>query len=72
MEKVLGFLIAAVFIVGILLGIDWLLWTAWCWALPQIYPTGPEGFIRPGFWLFVVCALLVSWIGRMVFGRSKD
>lgn len=60
--------------IGILfaLGIDWLIWTLWCWAIPQIWPTGPENLIHPGFLLFVAITLLVSYVGRMLFGQKGD
>lgn len=37
---------------AILMFLWWLLWLLWCFVLPQVYPTGPEGLIRPSYWLF--------------------
>ncbi len=42
-----------------------LVWLLWCFVLPQVYPTGPEGFIRPGYWLFAgmgVLFALITWV----------
>ena len=66
-----GIVMVAIF-AAIFLGIDWLLWSLWCWVLPQLWPTGPDNLVNPGFWLFVAAAFLLSCIGRMVFGRKGD
>lgn len=58
-------------IVAIVLGVFYLLWCAWCWVLPQIYPSGPENLIKPSYWLFVVAWVLASWVGRAIFGGKK-
>ena len=64
-------LIIAAFL-GFLLGIDWLVWKAWLWVVPQLWPTGPEGLINPGFWLFVVAWILMGLVGSTIFGPSKS
>lgn len=58
-------------VVGIWFAIFSGVWWLWCWALPQLWPTGPENLINPGFWLFVVCALLLRWIGSLIFGSKE-
>lgn len=69
--KVLAVVIALPIVLLMVLGVFWLLWTAWSWVLPQIYPTGPDALIRPSFGLFVVAWILTTWIGRAVFGRRS-
>ena len=67
----IAFLIGLVVCIPLILGVYWLIWSAWCWALPQLWPTGPVGLIEPGYWLFVVSLLLLSLIGKTIFGGSK-
>lgn len=55
---------------AIVLGAWWLLWSLWTFVVPQVYPTGPEGLIRPSYWLFagmwVLLGLVVGVIKRKV------
>jgi hypothetical protein len=71
MEK----LIAGVGIVAVVaafwVGIMWLIWSLWCWVLPQVYEGGPHNLIAPGFWLFAACWTLAGMVGRSIFGRGK-
>lgn len=71
MKDVGGALFALVAIVAIVLGVYWLLWQLWTWVVPQLWPSGPEAFINPGFWLFAGAWLLVTWLGGAVFGRAS-
>jgi hypothetical protein len=57
---------------GVALGIYWLIWTAWCYVLPYFWAAGPENFIKPDFWMFVLAALLLSWLGRVLFKHDKS
>ena len=73
MEKLLSvfavlFGIAAV--AGFVLGVYWLIWLLWCWVLPQVWPTGPQGLVQPGFWLFAGAWFLLTLVGQAVFGRG--
>lgn len=64
MDKAIVFLLAFAATIAAALGADWLLWKLWIWVLPQIWASGPSGFIRPGFWLFVAATTLLSWLLR--------
>jgi len=61
-------------IVCLVMGVWWLFWSLWTWVLPQVWATGPENLIRPSYWLFVGMLLILSLIGRALFGHgtSKD
>ena len=56
--------------VALVLGFWWMVWLLWCFVLPQVYSTGPEGLIRPSYWLFagmwVLLGLVVGVIKRKV------
>jgi len=41
----------------------------WCWVMPQLWATGPENIINPGFWLFLGAWLLVCFVGRAMAGK---
>ena len=63
---------AVVIVFGVMvLGFVWLLWLLWTWVLPQIWPTGPAGLIRPGYFLFLGMWFLASVIFKMIIGRAK-
>jgi len=63
---------AVVIVFGVMvLGFVWLLWLLWTWVLPQIWPSGPTGFINPGYWLFLGMWFLASIIFKMIIGRAK-
>lgn len=51
--------------VALVLGFWWMVWLLWCFVLPQVYPTGPEGFIRPGYWLFAGMWTLLVLVGQL-------
>jgi len=72
MSKLFLIVLAVLAFIGMLFGIDWLLWKAWLWALPQLWPTGPEGLIRPGFWLFVISWFLLGCLGGTLFKSSSS
>lgn len=72
MKKVIEFIFVAVFVSAIVLGIFWLMWSLWCWVLPQVWVGGPENIVAPGYWLFAACWCLASWIGKAIFGRSSE
>ena len=57
--------------VGLVLLIYSGFWWLWCWALSQLWPDGPAQIIAPGFWLFVAVAVLLSFIGTLLF-KKKD
>lgn len=51
--------------VTLAMGVWWLLWSLWTFVLPQVWPTGPEGLIRPGYWLFAgmwTLFVLITWV----------
>lgn len=54
----------------ILLPIYFVLWEVWIHLLPVVWPTGPEQFIHPGFWIFSGCVLLLGWLRGLLFGNS--
>ena len=67
---VLGFWWMVWLLKALVLGFWWMVWLLWCFVLPQVYPTGPEGLIRPSYWLFagmwVLLGLVVGVIKRKV------
>jgi hypothetical protein len=67
MKGILIFVSAAALIIALVLGIYWLAWSAWCYVLPYFWASGPQNIIRPDFWMFVIAALLLSWVGRLLF-----
>lgn len=69
-NNVIGYSIATVVMIAIVLGIWWLMWQLWTWVLPQIWPTGPDAIVRPGYWLWVGMSLVAGIIGRTLFGRN--
>lgn len=72
MNKGMQLVLAVCFLIGIVLGITALIWLLWCWAMPQIWESGPRNIIDPGFWLFAVCWFLFGCAGRAIFGiRQK-
>ncbi len=71
MEKVITGVLVVCFAIAIVLGVYWLIWSLWTWVMPQLWPTGPENLVNPGFWLFSGAFLLLSLVGGAIFGRSK-
>ena len=59
--------IAIVLVLAIFYGVHML----WCWVMPQVWPTGPETLIAPSFWLFGGAWMLMSIVGRALFGRDS-
>lgn len=53
-------------VAAILMFTWWLLWLLWCFVLQQVYPTGPEGLIRPGYWLFAGMWTLFVLVVRVI------
>lgn len=69
--KYLGYLIGAALVIGLVLGLYGLLWLGWCWMMPQLWQDGPKNIVSPSYWLFVVAFLVLTVIGRAVFGGGK-
>jgi len=72
MSKIIGIALAGGTIAALVLGAYWLMWLLWCWVLPQLWPSGPQSFIAPGYWLFAAAWFLLSLVGRAIFGRSNQ
>lgn len=70
--KALGFLAVVAIVFGIALGVQYLIWSLWCWTLPQIWENGPKGIIAPSFWLFWAATFLLSIVGKLLFKSSKE
>lgn len=66
-----GFIGLVAFVILLMAVIYYGMWKAWIWAMPQFFPNGNEAIIRPSFGLFVVAALLVSFIGKSIFGGNE-
>lgn len=62
----LGLLILIAGLLALVTGVWWLLWLLWCFVLPQVWPTGPEGLIRPGYWLFAGMWTLFVLVVRVI------
>lgn len=71
MNKVIVIVLFVAAIVAVVLGVWWLFWCLWTWVLPQIWPTGPDAIIRPGYWLFVGMLVCASLIGGVLFKSNK-
>ena len=71
MTKIITFILALLFVVAIWFAVIGSVWTLWCWALPQVYPSGPPSLIAPGFWLFTACWTIISAVGQAIFGRRS-
>lgn len=57
---------------AITLGIYYVLWYGWNWAIPQIVTSfGGHGGRIDNFWVFVVGAFLISAIGGWLRGSTK-
>jgi len=69
--KLLEFALVAAFAAAMVLGVYWVLWSLWCWVMPQLWATGPDNVVRPGFWLFSGVWLLIAFLGRAMFGGGK-
>jgi len=72
MDKLIGVVLLVAIAVGLVLGIYWVFWSLWCWVLPQVWADGPENLIRPGYWLFVACVILLSFVGGVLFKSSSN
>ena len=75
MEKLIIAILTLGVAAAIILGAYWLIWTVWCWAVPQLWIGGPANIVAPDFGVFVAALFLLSVIGRSLFGRagkSKD
>ncbi len=64
-EKVMTFLFVTAILVGIILGGWWLIWLLWTWVWPRIWPSGPQGFIQPSYWLFAGIWVLIALVANM-------
>ena len=65
------YLLMGLFAAALVMGVWWLLWSLWTWVMPQAWPTGPEGFIRPGYWLFAGMWTLLVLVGQLFKGKAK-
>lgn len=72
LAKLIVYGAAIIVSIAAIFGIMWLIWSLWCWVLPQIYPSGPANLLAPSYWLFVGTWVLVSFVGRLIFGRSRS
>jgi hypothetical protein len=64
MNKMLGFIIG----LPVALGLIFLIWLLWTWVVPQLWPSGPEQFTTPNYWLFAGAWFLFVTIARAVRG----
>ena len=65
---IVGSLTALAVALAIVFGMLWLFWHLWLFVVPAIYSTGPENFIRPGYWLFCAGIVLVVIVVRLIRG----
>lgn len=49
-------------------GINWLLWKTWLYVVPSVWATGPENIIHPSWLMFFLGFVVVSFVGRSIFG----
>lgn len=71
MEKLITFIVVMIAAVGIWAAVVGGAWALWCWVLPQVYASGPQNILAPGFWLFAACWSLVAMVGRAIFGGNS-
>ena len=72
MGNVVAFVLAVVAVLAIVLGVWWLFWLLYTWVMPQVWPSGPEAIIDPGYWLFVGMLLILSLIGSVLFNKGSE
>jgi len=65
------FLVALALSAAAILGVWWLLWHLWLYVLPQLWPTGPVGFVHPGYWLFCAAWTLFCLTSYVLRGGSR-
>lgn len=70
-DKLFALLVLVLMVSTVGSAIIWIIWSAWCWVMPQLWPDGPEKLINPGYLLFLVSWLLIGVVGRRVFGRGS-
>lgn len=46
----------------------WGCWSLWTFAMPAVWPTGPQGVINPGYWLFAAEWTLLGLVVRILRG----
>ena len=63
---VVAWVLAALVIVVTVLGVWWLFWLLWCAVLSGVWPTGPQGLISPGYWLFLGGSVLLGLVARFI------
>ena len=73
MRAVTVFLLAVGFVIGIILGVLWVIWSLWCYVLPALWPTGPAALVHPSYWFFAAMWLLAGFIaGLFKAGEQKE
>lgn len=70
-EKLGLYLIAAVMVGWFVLLIWYGVWSLWVWALPQLWPSGPELLVHPSYWQFAGLWVLLAFVGRLFRGGSQ-
>jgi hypothetical protein len=68
----IGFILVALLVIAVSLGVWWLLWHLWLFVVPAVWPTGPANLIRPGYWLFAGLWTLVSLVLKRTASRSRE
>lgn len=56
----MGFIISFYIVVSIL-------WFPFSWVMPQLWPTGPENLIHPGYWMFVLTFFVIRITFNLLF-----
>ena len=69
MDKFLEYIVFPISVLAIVLGFYFVIWASWCWVLPQIFPTGPQGLIAPSYTLFIIGSTLVFWLAKLLRGN---
>jgi hypothetical protein len=68
LAKVIVGVIVVTMIIGVTLGMIFLLWLLWTWVMPQLWQTGPGNFIKPNYWLFTGAWILFGTLLKVIRG----
>lgn len=60
----MGYIIAFYIVVSVL-------WFPFSWIMPQIWPVGPDAFIHPGYWMFVLSFFVIRITINLLFRKWK-